>query len=261
MRRRREDLSPSPVTSTPSPVSHSLSPTWWMRHPALLPLVHALLISLLGSIILILDFHRHSEHKQYTFYSKMMLFDSWIKSCPSNVFTKYYCCVFGGSVVYFLVDTMWMILNKPRTSSVMLYGGVLHHLFCVYGLLGPLFNKASDARVVMLCFVLAESSNPIRTAVSIFVVGRQKASISLNLNGRGLLETEIMHESRNLEKYGLIYLTVFIMTRIMCGKILFGYVFFESFRLISTKLTAVAVLVYTGISGVMLCQNVTIAFA
>lgn len=151
-------------------------------------------------------------------------------SDPSSLLMDGYHTLVLCSSLYYILDTV--LLLHARYSLVERMGFLLHHCFCLYGLLSPVLawhrNEpgATDIAMVTLGFIIAEVQNPLRI-------------IGSHLRGR------------TRDQVLLTHFIAFVLTRLLCAKFTLHIVLPHA-RLLSTKISACMLLLFSAVSTVLL---------
>eukprot|EP00475_Leptophrys_vorax_P026897 TRINITY_DN38288_c0_g1_i1.p1 TRINITY_DN38288_c0_g1~~TRINITY_DN38288_c0_g1_i1.p1 ORF type:complete len:269 (+),score=57.16 TRINITY_DN38288_c0_g1_i1:123-929(+) len=224
-----------------------------VSHEMFIPGVHAFIVTFVGLGVLIWDAFYNSAPPN-TIISSISTMLSWISSPATSGFSSYK-YLFVLSIVYFIWDSFHMLRMKDRSNFIK-FGFVFHHIACILGITGPVLStphQGQDSRVILLCFSLAESANVIRAIGAVLLRIHQEAS---------QFEHETALERRRfMEKLEFSYLTAFIVTRVICFRVVFSFVLTGKYEsLWTTKLTSLLLLVYTIISGREVARNPAVAF-
>ncbi len=224
--------------------------------PNLPSFLHACTITLLGSLVFFSDFYSTFwQIRPLSLHEMLSVLPSWMFQPPSTL-SYIYSSLFKFSVAYFILDifVMGISLNsRPiKCKRLKFVGFVLHHVICIYGLAASLwFEALKDARIIMLCFVLSELSNPIRGYAAIFM-----QDIQFNEQKKH----DVVSSSK-LESLKLAYLALFFTTRMICARLAFAYVFVDSSpALLSTQIASSFILLFSGISAIQIFRDPDIIF-
>jgi hypothetical protein len=219
---------------------------------------HACTVSLFGSLTFIIDFYRtFLKFAPLSLAETIKILPEWIFKPPTEMYSLYY-ALFYFSLIYFCLDIFVMGRSfkhrHTKCKRLKFAGFVVHHIICMYGISASLWSEESlrDARIILLCFTLAEISNPIRGYAALFVPSDQQKKFDL-----------VSRKSNyfNLESLKLAYLALFFTTRMICARLAFAFIYSESSpALISTRISSHFILLFSGISAIQIFRDPDIIF-